>query len=250
MTGKPGKFDDLQIENGALSDLGKRIATHLAKMRQYEAEVVKKAGVALKKADDHCTSVAQLLAEAKTQCRTEGFKAFQEKYAPDFSRSRLYELLAIGSGNKTEEDVRAESRARKAKSRAGASVTTSDVTDKMETAVRVHVVAEPEPKPTVVAVTVIEDDPQVSADRQKQYHAADDDNGADVVADDAEASSMTDQANAFHGELMETFTDFQGRLRTWFQSRDLDKGAKEMMNEALYLIADGLMQLAQEMDGR
>jgi hypothetical protein len=119
-----------QIEKGELELLGKQIAAHLQKMRGYEAKAQEKAGIELRKADDHRNSVSQLLAEAKAKCDGGGFKAFQEKYCPDLGRSRIYELLSIGSGKKTLEESRAEKRKRVAKSRSKVSATSSSVADK------------------------------------------------------------------------------------------------------------------------
>jgi hypothetical protein len=39
---KSTKFDDLQIENGALADLGKDIVARLQRMRDYEAAAKKR----------------------------------------------------------------------------------------------------------------------------------------------------------------------------------------------------------------
>jgi hypothetical protein len=119
----------VQIKEGELDQLGKQIAVRLQKMRGYEAKVQEKAGVELKRADDHRTTIMQLLAEAKAKCDRGGFKAFKAKYCPDLSRSRVYELLAIGSGKKTLEESRTEKRQRVAKSRRKVSAT-SDVADK------------------------------------------------------------------------------------------------------------------------
>jgi hypothetical protein len=105
--------------------LGNRIATHLQKARAYEAKAHEKIGVELRKADDHWTTVTQLLAEAKAKCDGGGFKAFKEKFCPDLSRSRIYELLQIGSGTKTVEESRAANRKRVAKHRGKVSVTSS-----------------------------------------------------------------------------------------------------------------------------
>ena len=125
-----------QIEKGCptaieVQALGFRIAAHLKTMRGYEAKAREKAGVELRKADDNWTTVTQLLAEAKEKCSTGGFKAFKEKFCPNLSRSRIYELLQIGSGKKTLEESRAANRERIAKHRRDKRVSvTDDVTDK------------------------------------------------------------------------------------------------------------------------
>jgi hypothetical protein len=126
------KVTAAQIEKGCpieVEALGYRIAAHLKKMRDYEIKAHEKAGVELRKAEDNWTTVTQLLAEAKAKCDAGGFKAFKKKYCPDLSRSRIYELLEIGSGKKTLEESRAATRARIAKHRGKVSVT-NDVTDK------------------------------------------------------------------------------------------------------------------------
>jgi hypothetical protein len=133
---KPAKFDELQIKKGALEDLGKEIAARLEKIRGYEAAAREKAGVELQKADDHWISITQTLARVKAQCSGMGFKAFKERYCPDLGRSRVYELLAIGSGKKTVEETRLETRKRTAKSRAKVSATDASVADKPGLAVR------------------------------------------------------------------------------------------------------------------
>ncbi len=133
---KPAKFDDLQIQAGALKDLGDRVAAHLKKVREYEAAAREKAGVELQKSQDNRDSIAHLLAEAKTKCKSLGFKAFKEKYCPDLGKTRLYELLSIGDGRKTagENQRRRQTSARRGTERASAtlSVPTTDGTDKPE----------------------------------------------------------------------------------------------------------------------
>ncbi len=124
-----GGLSAAQIRNGELEALGERIAAHLRKMRNYEARAQEKAGVELKKGDNHWNSVTQLLVEARKQCDGGGFKAFKERYCPDLSRSRIYELLAIGDGKKTLEETRAGKRERVATSRRKESATTA-VADK------------------------------------------------------------------------------------------------------------------------
>jgi hypothetical protein len=115
------KVTAAQIKKGCpveVQALGRRIAAHLQKVRDYEARAQEKAGVELRKADDNWTTVTQLLVEAKAKCDIGGFTAFKEKFCPNLSRSRIYELLQIGSGKKTVEQVKAGSRGRKAKQRA------------------------------------------------------------------------------------------------------------------------------------
>lgn len=128
---RKAKFDDIQIKNGALEQEGKKIAAHLQKVREYEAAAREKAGHELKKADEHFVSLTQELAAVKAKCKSAGFKVFKEKYCPDLSRSRIYQLLEIGTGKKTLEQSRAEKRDSVSKSRAAKKSTTStSVVDK------------------------------------------------------------------------------------------------------------------------
>jgi hypothetical protein len=133
----PTKVTAAQIKKGCptateVLALGFRIHKQLKKVRSYEAKAQAKAGVELRKADDNWITVTQLLAEAKAKCNAGGFKAFKEKFCPNLSRSRIYQLLEIGTGKKTLEGSRAEKRAIVAKSRKkGKKVsTTDDVVDK------------------------------------------------------------------------------------------------------------------------
>jgi hypothetical protein len=139
--------------------LGRQIAARLQKVRDYEAKAQEKAGVELRKADDNWTTVTQLLAEAKAKCDADGFKAFKEKYCPDLGRSRIYELLQIGSGKKTVEQVKADGRGRKARQRAKnkRESVTDTVTDKLPAATSPSETvndAEPEAKPAFASAEV------------------------------------------------------------------------------------------------
>jgi hypothetical protein len=112
-----------QIEKGCptatdVLALGHQVRARLKTVRGYEAKAREKAGVELRKAEDNWITVTQLLAEAKAKCTVGGFRAFKEKFCPNLGRSRIYELLQIASGKKTTEQVKAESRGRKAKQRA------------------------------------------------------------------------------------------------------------------------------------
>src|SRR5947208_2236634 len=124
------KFTAAQIEENCpvmLQDLGKRIAVDSEKAQKCED-----------KADQHYTAVAQLLATAHGACEEGGFNAFREMFFPNLGKSRVHELLAIGTNKKSFEQVKASTRARVAKHRANraaapASVT---VTDKPEPGVQ------------------------------------------------------------------------------------------------------------------
>jgi hypothetical protein len=120
------KFTAAQIEENcpvALQDLGKRIAVQYEKALKYDD-----------KADQNYTTVAQLLGTAHGACDEGGFNAFRDKFFPSLGQSRVYELLAIGTGKKTVEETRADTRARVTKHRANkAAASVSDtVTENLE----------------------------------------------------------------------------------------------------------------------
>ena len=89
-------------------------------MREFEAGAEEKAGFELKKAAEKRAALDKALVEAHELCKAAGedFKAFQQKYAPDYKRTRLYQVLAIADGRKTVEGVREEERERKRRQRA------------------------------------------------------------------------------------------------------------------------------------
>jgi hypothetical protein len=104
------KFTSVQIEENCpllLQDLGKRIAVHSEKARKCED-----------KAGQHYTTISKLLATAHGACDDGGFKAFQKIFFPDLGKSRVYELLAIGTDKKSVEEIRASNRKRQVKHRA------------------------------------------------------------------------------------------------------------------------------------
>src|ERR1700716_2534115 len=104
------KFTAAQIEEDCpvmLQDLGKLIAVHSEKAQKCK-----------NKAEQHYNSIAQLLATAHRACEECGFAAFREKFFPKLGKSRVYELLAIGTSKKSVEDTKAGTRARVAKHRA------------------------------------------------------------------------------------------------------------------------------------
>ena len=161
------KITAAQVANPSVDDKaamdvaarGCRIREQLKIARDYEAKARKKAGVELRKAENNWITVTQLLAEAKAKCSAGGFKKFKAKYCPDLGRSRIYELLAIASGKKSIEQVKAESRGRKAKERAE---------NKRELSVTTIVTDEPAVEPLPVAVgksaEVEVADPEVTAE--------------------------------------------------------------------------------------
>jgi hypothetical protein len=64
------------------------------------------------KASDMIDSIKALLVEAKRYCDRSGFDAFRTRFCPSLGRSRAYKLLAIASGKKSAEQVRATATAR------------------------------------------------------------------------------------------------------------------------------------------
>jgi hypothetical protein len=234
--------------------LGNRIAAHLQKMRDYEAKAHEKAGVELRKADDHWHTVTQLLAEAKAKCDVGGFKAFKEKYCPNLSRSRIYELLAIGSGKKTLEEIRAEKRESVAKSRAKVSTTDPPVVDKPEADHVTQTLLESGEVITSAAVTL----PPGSGNETKangKDGGADTDAPKGVTVADAEAevtalNALKAKINANRGDEAKidpktsahAFTEFEVACTTW-----LPKMNSEHLQEAIDHFAEVVDVPAEEL---
>lgn len=126
---KVAKFDAVQIKNGALEQDGKFVAAQIKAMRGYEAAAEEKAGVEMKKALDHRTTVEKRLADVYAKCKGDGIKAFRAMYAPDFGRTKLYEILAIGSGKTTREEIRTKERDKKRAQRSEKSSGQANVPD-------------------------------------------------------------------------------------------------------------------------
>jgi hypothetical protein len=104
------KLTAAQVEKDCpvmLQDLGRRIAVHSDKARKCE-----------EKAEQHYTTIAQLLVTAQRACDDGGFNAFREMFFPNLGKSRVYELLTIGTNKKSFEEIKASTRARVAKHRA------------------------------------------------------------------------------------------------------------------------------------
>lgn len=114
---KVAKYDAKQIGSGALEVEGKFIAAQIKTMRQYEAKANELAGVELRKAEDNRTTVEKRLADVHAKCRGDGFKVFKAKYAPDFGRTKLYEILRIAAGKTTREEIRSNTAERVRKHR-------------------------------------------------------------------------------------------------------------------------------------
>lgn len=114
------KFTATQIENDCparLQQIGREIAERL-----------KKAEKQAKLAADHVIAVDKRLAEAKALCDGGGFHALQKKFFPNLGKSRVYELLAIGTNKKSVEEIKADTRARVAKHRANKATALVSVT--------------------------------------------------------------------------------------------------------------------------
>jgi hypothetical protein len=130
------KADRLAAEAKKTDELeqhAKRVAALYKSMREFEAHAEEKAGFELKKAAEKRAALEQALVEARELCKAAGenFKAFQEKYAPNYKRTRLYQVLAIADGRKTAEGIREEEREKKRRQRAGkVSGTGGNVPDK------------------------------------------------------------------------------------------------------------------------
>jgi hypothetical protein len=114
------KFTAEQVETKCperLRDIGKLIAARLEKIDKQ-----------IEQAENHSISVNQLITQAKALCDEGGFNAFREKFFPNLGKSRVYELLAIGTSKKSVEEVKARTRARVAKYRANKAASSVSVT--------------------------------------------------------------------------------------------------------------------------
>jgi hypothetical protein len=147
-----------------LLEIGREIAARV--------ERLDKIGI---KAVDHVDSINHLLAQAEKLCETaEAFEAFKKTHCANLGRSRTYELLAIEGGRKSLEDIRASTRARVTKHRAGKKAVT-DSSSVTETTVKVYS-PDAQPKPTVVRVktekpTPTEPTADASAEARKAQYA-------------------------------------------------------------------------------
>jgi hypothetical protein len=101
-------MSDILDATDKLEQAGKFIAAQIKKAREYEHAAKEKVEHALKKADEHWTTVTQRLAEARKLCieSKQSFKDFKKKYAPDISRTTLYRVIAIGAGTLSIEEQR------------------------------------------------------------------------------------------------------------------------------------------------
>jgi hypothetical protein len=114
------KFTAKQIEENCpdrLQLLGNEIAAR-----------IRKADKQIEQAENHSISIDKLIAQAQQLCDEGGFLAFQKKFFPHLGKSRVYELLAIGTSKKSVEETRASTRARVAKYRANKAAASFSVT--------------------------------------------------------------------------------------------------------------------------
>jgi hypothetical protein len=117
---------------GRLAALGNRIKAHLERAER-----------AKRHADNHQTSAAIYLAEAKKACDEGGFSAFRARFCPDLGRARCYELLAIANGTKSAEGIRAENAERNRRHR-----TAKKIADLVRHVTDAEPAAEPTPATT------------------------------------------------------------------------------------------------------
>jgi hypothetical protein len=137
---KPALLTATQVKKACPTDVaywGNQIVGHYKKALQYEG-----------KAEQQWNSIAQYLAKAKQACNTDGFAAFRELFCPDLGKSRVYELLRIGSGEKTVEESKSATRERVQKHRAAKKASTP-----------------------ALSVTVTDEDPAASGERRKALYA-------------------------------------------------------------------------------
>lgn len=121
---------------------------------------------------DQETAVKKLIAEVKALCDDGGFIAFREMFFPNLGKSRVYELLAIGTNKKSVEQTKADTRVRVAKHRAKKAAASVSVT--------VTETSEPKPGPqgapkevgaVQVTSTAVEQTPEPTKPRTRDYRA-------------------------------------------------------------------------------
>ena len=114
------KFTATQIETDCpaqLQDLAKELTEGFEKLYQQKTLV-----------SDQEIAVKKLIAEIEALCDVGGFAAFQKMFFPNLGKSRVYELLAIGTNKKSAAEIRASNRARVAKHRANKAAASGPVT--------------------------------------------------------------------------------------------------------------------------
>lgn len=107
---KPALLTAREIEKNCPAHVegwGKQAAAHYDKATLYES-----------KAEQHWIAIGRYLAKAKEACDGGGFAAFREKFCPHLGKTRINELLRIGTGEKTPEETKSATRERVRKSRA------------------------------------------------------------------------------------------------------------------------------------
>jgi uncharacterized protein YoxC len=191
--------EEVKKKKGELDQHAKRVSALYKSMREFEAQAEAKAGFELKKANQKKAALEKALLEARVLCKAAGedFKAFQEKFAPDYKRTQLYQILAIADGRKTVEEVREGARDRKRKQRAGqSSVTEGDVTDSA---------AEGEAKPAPVTGSVERPLDQVRAASAALADEADtkDDRSSDAVAKSCSRAADDSALSSFSARALE-----------------------------------------------
>jgi hypothetical protein len=221
-------MSQVSVDRNRLDQIGREITARIEKLDKIGEKAV-----------DHVDSISHLLAEAEKLCDTpQAFEAFKRQHCPKLGQSRTYELLAINEGRKSLEKVRAATRARVAKHRAAKkTVTESD---------------------SVTSPLAMNSAPEYpSLPSWHERHAKAEDTATDrkttavnetAPTKSAERRLQVDRANSLHRELMGSYSDFEARFKAWLTSTEVEKQAKDMMSNALYLVADGLMRLAQELN--
>jgi len=115
-----------QIKMGCparLQHIGDEITEHF-KRAQDQARLL----------DKEVAELQGLIEEARGLCDKDGFEVFRQKFFPNLRKSRVYELLAIASGKRSAEEIKASNRERQAKHRAkqAASVNSVTITENLE----------------------------------------------------------------------------------------------------------------------
>jgi hypothetical protein len=112
---------------GELETLGKEIAVRLEKIEKAKKIISDVVAPEIKSVIDHTDSVEKLLAEAQKKCKVAGMKfaEFHKQYAPNYSRSKVYELCAIGRGALCITDQRERKKIQKREERAVQKVSTT-----------------------------------------------------------------------------------------------------------------------------
>jgi hypothetical protein len=197
---KPALLTAKQIEKAcpaAIEDLGKRIAVQRDKAIDYE----NKATHNKNKAEQHWTSVGQLLVEAKKACDAGGFAAFRQRFCPDLGKSRAHELLRIASGSRTVEETKTATRERVRKHRAAKKKDAS----------------EGAPAAAAVSVTgpVTDEDPAVSAEKRKAEYAEPPAAASEASAPAAEPADSAE----LDDPLMFIESDGYAKATPWFASK-------------------------------